>query len=840
MQKNITYLLWILIYCLPGRICAQSYLKAGQKRADSLEKIISTSSEDTGKVNVLTILSQQFIDLGNYQKADSTAREALDLCKKLNFSKRKAEAYNKIGLININLSEYSKARTFFFKAIVEDQRIYNTKGIIRRLSNIGITYTMEKKYPLTLHYYTRALQLALVTKNDQSLVICYNNLGLFWADQNRFGKALLYFSNALMKNKNPRDRDSWLASMYFMGLTFEHSGDYIKALQYYLKSLKLAEELGSKSKIMTVTSSIGYVYMNRDNFSKSLEYLYRSLKMAEELRNEREVADLTAAIGKVYLKLNKNDEGIKYILQGFNLMEKTGDQIGLARHMGNIGIVYMQIGDTAKGLDYYLRTIELNKKIDPNADVCSWLNNIGGIFAARAKEQTNKDSSNFYFFKALDYYNQSLSYAKEFGVKREEVISYYLMGLFYYEFNYQQKATEYLKKALKVSYETGEIIFRKDIHQLLSEIYERKGLPGLGLQHYKIYIALRDSIFNSENTERQLRSEINFEFQKKQSIERANQEKINILVIAESKRQKTILWSVVGFMVLILLAALFIYRSYLQKQKINSELKIRNERIEIAHKIIAKKNHEITDSINYALHIQQAMLPDQSEIKNVLPESFIIFKPKDIVSGDFYFFTSCHNKIFIAAADCTGHGVPGGFMSMLGTEKLNTAVKQSSDPGKVLSLLNEGIKLSLHQSEHDYTNRDGMDIVLCAIDLKNRCVEFAGANRPIWIMRKNNDALEEIGGTKASIGGLTENDRYFSTHIIELNKGDTFYLCSDGFADQFGASDKKITTKRFKNLLLTNRGKSLKEQDEILEEFLSDWKGETEQTDDILVVGIRI
>lgn len=240
------------------------------------------------------------------------------------------------------------------------------------------------------------------------------------------------------------------------------------------------------------------------------------------------------------------------------------------------------------------------------------------------------------------------------------------------------------------------------------------------------------------------------------------------------------------------------------------------------------------------MHIQQAMLPDKNDIASAIPQSFVLFKPKDIVSGDFYFFTSYHNKLFIAAGDCTGHGVPGAFMSMLGTEKLHNAVKQSDDPGKILSLLNEGIKSSLHQSEHAYTNRDGMDIALCTIDLKSRTIEFAGANRPIWIVRKLSDTLEEIGGTKASIGGITENDKYFSKHIIELEPGDAFYLFSDGYGDQFGVNDKKVTTKRFKNMLLENKHKSLNEQYKLLEEFITSWKGNTEQTDDMLVIGIRL
>jgi serine phosphatase RsbU (regulator of sigma subunit) len=361
------------------------------------------------------------------------------------------------------------------------------------------------------------------------------------------------------------------------------------------------------------------------------------------------------------------------------------------------------------------------------------------------------------------------------------------------------------------------------------------------VEHYKKYIALRDSIFNKENTKNALRTELNFEFEKKQSLEKVEQEKRNVVVAAERKRQRIVLWFVSGFAVLILLGSIFMYSSYSQKQRINNELHVRSQRIEIAHRIIKEKNDEITDSINYALHIQQAMLPDKNEIFSVLPQSFVLFKPKDIVSGDFYFFINYHEKIFIATADCTGHGVPGGFMSMIGSEKLSNAIKQNSDPGKILSLVNEGIKRSLHQSGHTKTSRDGMDIALCAIDLKKLTVEFAGANRPIWIIRKNSKSLEEIKGTKASIGGLTEDDKTFDTHHIQLHAGDTFYICSDGYADQFGLNDnKKLTSKIFKNILFAIKDKSIPEQDRFLDDFIADWRGSIEQTDDILLVGIRV
>ena len=257
--------------------------------------------------------------------------------------------------------------------------------------------------------------------------------------------------------------------------------------------------------------------------------------------------------------------------------------------------------------------------------------------------------------------------------------------------------------------------------------------------------------------------------------------------------------------------------------------------------IVEEKNKEITDSINYALRIQQAFLPDKKEINLSLPQSFILFKPKDIVSGDFYFFHKNTESVFIAAVDCTGHGVPGAFMSMVGSERLTDAVQQSNNTSEILSLLNKGVKTSLKQSSKDESTRDGMDIAICSVDTKNRIVKYAGANRPVWIIRNGQTAVEEIKATKVAIGGLTNDAQHFDTHEIKLQQGDTFYICTDGYADQFSGKDgKKLMTRKLKEILLSIQNKSMQEQEQHLDNFVEDWKAGTEQVDDILVIGIRV
>jgi serine phosphatase RsbU (regulator of sigma subunit) len=258
-------------------------------------------------------------------------------------------------------------------------------------------------------------------------------------------------------------------------------------------------------------------------------------------------------------------------------------------------------------------------------------------------------------------------------------------------------------------------------------------------------------------------------------------------------------------------------------------------------KIIEQKNKDITDSINYAKRIQQAMLPKKEEIASSLPQSFVLFKPKDIVSGDFYFFRKINSSVIIAAADCTGHGVPGAFMSLIGSEKLEAAVSQSTDPSEILNLLNKGIRASLHQSEDDDSTRDGMDIALGCIDMNKHMVSYAGANRPLWIIRKGKKEIEEITATRIAIGGFTGDAQHFQRHDMKLEPGDTFYIATDGYADTFGGRiEKKLTTRRFKELLLSIQDKTMKEQETHLDTFIENWRGGTEQIDDILVIGVRL
>lgn len=302
---------------------------------------------------------------------------------------------------------------------------------------------------------------------------------------------------------------------------------------------------------------------------------------------------------------------------------------------------------------------------------------------------------------------------------------------------------------------------------------------------------------------------------------------------------------------------LLIYISILyykkENEKYEAQLIQKNQEIEL-------KNKEIIDSINYAGIIQKAVLLSDKEIKTLLPDSFVYFRPKDIVSGDFYWVAQSSDLVFFAVADCTGHGVPGAILSMIGHDGLNRSLKEFhlTKPSDILDSLTEFVEETFQKSE--FTIKDGMDISLCCINLKTNIIEYAGANNPVWIVRPGNSgdgqkrpaddlefeinyenwALAEIKANKQPIGKY-DNRKPFTNHLIHCHKGDCVYIFSDGFADQFGGPlNKKFKYKPLKELFLKVQNKTMEEQKSIINRTFETWKQEIEQTDDVCIIGVKL
>jgi serine phosphatase RsbU (regulator of sigma subunit) len=399
--------------------------------------------------------------------------------------------------------------------------------------------------------------------------------------------------------------------------------------------------------------------------------------------------------------------------------------------------------------------------------------------------------------------------------------------------NYQkEKEATVIKNQLEVE---------RKAHQI-EQLTQGKKLQELELQINKAKLNLTASELNKTTSELNITST---ELQKQITEAVLKSKEIYMLNFAkkakdkELKNQQIFTQYISVGMGIIIIFSLLLYRNFLGKKKANQILKLQAIEINFQKKVMEEKNKGITDSINYAKLIQEAILPPKELKYRLFPDAFVLYQPKDIVSGDFYWFTEKNKKKLIATVDCTGHGVPGAFMSMIGNALLNEIINEKgvTSPSEILKQLREKIIDSLKQK--DGQNKDGMDISILCFDDTTNTVEFAGANNPLWLIR--NGVIQEIKADKQPIGLHHGESKPFSNHIINLIKDDSIYIFTDGYADQFGGEDgKKFKYKQLQNILLSIQDKRMIEQEKILIEKINDWKGNLEQVDDILIIGVRV
>jgi serine phosphatase RsbU (regulator of sigma subunit) len=468
---------------------------------------------------------------------------------------------------------------------------------------------------------------------------------------------------------------------------------------------------------------------------------------------------------------------------------------GVAYSLNNIGNVYENLKDNDKALEYYLESLEIREKINDIKGISISLNSIAIV--------SNKLGDN-------------------------------------------NKAFIYAQKSLKLAQELGYPENIRNASKLLTEIYKKQGNSAKALEMYELYNLMKDSLNNEETKKQSLKQQYKYEFEKKETILKANQDKKNLIHANQTKRQKIIIVAIViGLIVLIAFLA-FVYNRYKITQKQKEIISLKEKETLKQKLLVEQKNKEILDSITYAKRIQSAILPQPKLVKEYLKESFILYKPKDIVAGDFYWFEVIDNLIFFAAADCTGHGVPGAMVSVVCHNALNRSVKEFSikNPAEILNKTREIVVSEFEKSDENV--KDGMDISLCVLNINSFELHWAGAHNPLWIIRKNKEnsgdtcQLIELKADKQPIGKFAYS-KPFTDHTVKLYKEDIIYIFTDGFQDQFGGEKgKKYKVSQLRELLLSISSKNLEEQKNIIDQNFETWKGELDQVDDVCLMGVKI
>jgi tetratricopeptide (TPR) repeat protein len=613
-------------------------------------------------------------------------------------------------------------------------------------------------------------------------------------------------------------------------IAFLDFNQHTQALKYIKVAIRFARKKEYTGGLAISYNVAGNCYFFKGDYSQAIGYYLKALTLHERLHNQKGIANCFNNIGNAYTRQGYYSKALSFHNKALKIRKKINDEPNLAFSYNNIGNVYQSIKNYKKALEHHFWSLEIKEKLKDSSEMVISLNNIGGVYT----DMKNYDQAIVYHQKALEL-NRLTDNNKE-----DEEVAYINMARAFYYDGQNKEALDYAQRALSIAEEIGDSQTILEGSDLLGKIYEQLGDYEKALVYFHQHETLKDRLFNEENTAKILSLQYDYEYDKKLQAQRYAQMKKDAVATSEKKKQNQILWLISSIMVLFVALSVIIFRGYLRKQKINKKITIQND-------VIREKQREIIDSINYAKRIQNAVYPDPEKFVLEFDQAFVFNRPKDIVSGDLYWFanvtTSGDNPVtlkVIVLADCTGHGVPGAFLSLLAIELLNQSVKNPAinSPGELLNFINFKITNELNKKNKEKIN-DGMDIAVCAIDEAHQKIYYSGANRPLWIMRK--DGLEEIKPTKTSIGSAISESVDFETVTVNYFKNERIFLFSDGITDQFGGEkNKKFTKARLKLLLEEASSGTMVEIENRLQNTLLAWMGNEEQTDDVLVVGIQL
>ncbi len=570
------------------------------------------------------------------------------------------------------------------------------------------------------------------------------------------------------------------------------SGKYDEAIKALIKSLKIFEALKAKGAVGNTYNSLANAYMGLKDNNKAYDYFLKANEIAKQPpRNEGMVAVTSVGLGNMLLGKNEFKKAVEYFKFAENFFREKGVTNYEAMCITSIGEAYIKDSNFVDAEKYFLKSINLFKKGNDEYGLGIVLQSLGGI------EVRKKN-----YKQAEIYYTQSL------------------------QINLKRKAWDNIQSAA-----LG-----------LAEILEIQNKPTEALKNFRLYMQYKDSVINIERHRSIAESESKYESEKKEQqikLQNSELEKSQIKV----NQRNHLIYVFASAIIIFVILLFFVYKQFREKKKANVLLTNKNEEIEKQKSVIEEKNKDITDSINYSKHIQQAIIPSLKKVREMLPNSFVIFQPKDIVSGDFYLVEEVVGLIYLAVIDCTGHGVPGAMLSVFANSTIKNTISSNDfrdNPAAILSDLCFQFKNNLQSHNTTMTVNDGVDMGICIIDKKLGKIYFAGAKNGL-IQIRNKELIEYPADRWGISGSNTKQQLFFTNYVIDVQKGDKFYLGTDGFIDQFGGpKGKKFKQKQLKDLVITYSDLGYDEQAESLLRDFNSWKGRLEQIDDVTLIGFEI
>ena len=638
-----------------------------------------------------------------------------------------------------------------------------------------------------------------------------------------YPQAKLHLEHALVIFKSINERSGVAGCYINMGLVEDRLGNYKQAIAYATEAAKIRKELGDMRGTASALNNLAISYGNLGDYKKSLDSYFKSLAIRESIQDRLGMSVSYLNIGDSYNIQGKFDESEKFLLKALPLKKELGDKEGEAYVYANLASIATSRKNYKEALTMHLKALKLREEMNDKQ-------NINQTYVFIGKNYFDQQKYN----EALNYYLRAAESSKELGDKVNFIEGATGAGKCYEEKGEYNKALGLYQNAITVA---NEIHYRPGLSAVLNSlasVQEKLGNYKDALSNQKAFTELKDSMLNEASFKQAAELNTRYETDKKEKeilLLTKDQELKNKTL----KQQRIVRIGLIAGLTLLFALSFLLFNRYQYKQKANMVLKKQKQEI-------TEKNMQIIDSIDYAKNIQEAILPDKEKLDGLLNDYFILYKPKAIVSGDFYWIGKKNGKVICAVADCTGHGVPGAFMSLLGHNILENVVQRdtSINPGAILTTLNEEIVARFSKGKEKVTVKHGMDIAIISLDSQSQQLEYAGARNSLYLVRQSQ--LTEMKADKKSTG-IVQTDQSmveYTNNIYNLQKGDMIYLFSDGYPDQKGGPDKKkFYYQPFKDLLTAISNEPHEIQKQKLDTAILDWMGQTEQVDDILVMGIR-
>lgn len=786
---------------------------------DSLEKKLAVEKNESQQIILYNKLAEEYKSIDPYKTREYAGR-AYEIASRKSDKRGQADALHKKGVSYYYLDSYDTALHFYNQSYELARAAGDSLLVAQSYLAVGNVYRLQGLNDTAVSYLSRALYLYEAANDDKNIAFCLSTIGDTYLFAGDFGKALQCHKRALSISIAIKDEHREAFCYSSIGNNYHMRGKFDSSIYFHTKSIEIATRVNEEN---ITAGSMGVVadgYANLYNYPKAIETYLAALDIAEKKQDKHNTAFIYAGMSDIYQRQGDYPNAEKYLLMSISLSKEIGD---LSRSCnGQLTMAQLQIekGDTAlarKSAEEALQTsIENNYPIQE-----AWALRIKGIL----KEKENKPD------EAIVYYRSSLELSEKLEDQKEQTETHKVLAGVLFKTGKTDEAIAEGLLAFALSDTIGSTGLRMESADILSQAYERKGDYVNALFYSRTVKTLSDSLNDAGNAKRQAELFAKYQNDKDKVI----QDQIDADKEAQIQQQKMLLIAASIGLLVVAILAFFIFRGSQQKQKAN-------DIISEQKKIVEEKNREITDSIHYAKNIQEAMLPAPELIQGMFVEHFVFFQPRDIVSGDFFWVGERNGKKYFAVADCTGHGVPGGFMSMLGITMLNEILdeKNITSPEKMLNELRTLVIQSLNKERKAGTQftRDGMDVALCCIDPKENKLLYSGANNGLYIHRGTE--LHELEPDKQPVGAY-ENESGFTLKEFDLQQGDTIVAYSDGFPDQFGGlKGKKLMYREFRRIIVN----AINLQNDRRVKYLGDefdrWKAGHAQIDDVCIMGVRI